>query len=108
MASGEERIARKRKKSHPWKGTASGPGVAVAPLLAVLALSLAIALPYPRPAVQPDPAPADTVAWAPPKPTDTLGRGMALSHALDARGLDVDQIRDVTRQLLAYRDPRTI
>ncbi|HEU4723684.1 MAG TPA: M23 family metallopeptidase [Candidatus Eisenbacteria bacterium] len=50
----------------------------------------------------------DTVTWAPPKATDTLSKGAALSHVLDARGLDADQIGAFTRALRAYQDPRRL
>ena len=46
--------------------------------------------------------------WSPARRTDTLTRGTALSQALDSRGFNVDQIREITRLLEAYRLPRAL
>jgi murein DD-endopeptidase MepM/ murein hydrolase activator NlpD len=48
------------------------------------------------------------VTWAPPRRTDILAPGTALSQVLDSRGFDSDQIREITRLLGAYRSPRTL
>ena len=72
--------------------------------------ALSLALPF-RPMPPPDPtdgADPDTVTWAPPRRGDTLARGAALSHVLDSRGFDTDQIREITRLLGAYRNPRAL
>ena len=50
----------------------------------------------------------EPVAWAPPREADALTRGTALSQVLDSRGLDSDQVREITRLLGAYRSPRTL
>ena len=63
--------------------------------------------PTPRsgPAQGTDPEP---VTWAPPQRADTLSRGGALSQVLISRRLDSDQIREITRSLQPYRNPRTL
>lgn len=63
--------------------------------------------PAPRsgPTQRPDP---EAVTWAPPQRADTLGRGGALSQVLISRRLDSDQIREITRSLQPYRNPRTL
>ncbi len=48
------------------------------------------------------------LTWAPPRRTDTLTPGTALSQVLDFRGFDSDQIREITRLLGAYRSPRAL
>jgi len=48
------------------------------------------------------------VAWSPPRPSDTLTRGSALSQVLASRGFDSEQIRRITQELLTYRSPRTL
>jgi murein DD-endopeptidase MepM/ murein hydrolase activator NlpD len=75
----------------------------------MFASSLAVTFPVAPPrAVQMEPSTSDTVTWAPSKPSDTLGRGAALSHVLASRGFDSDQIREITHQLTIYRSPRTL
>jgi murein DD-endopeptidase MepM/ murein hydrolase activator NlpD len=69
-------------------------------------VSLAVVFPLSPPFV-PVPVP-EPVAWAPAKPTDTLSRGAALSHALDSRGFDSGQIREITDLLVTYRNPRAL
>lgn len=101
-------IPRKSKRFR-WPSAASGIPVATTPVLALVALAFGIALPERRSLDQPaSRAPADTVTWAAPKPSDTLKRGMALSHALDARGMGESEIRAITGRLEAYRDPRLL
>ncbi|TMQ55121.1 MAG: hypothetical protein E6K74_04105 [Candidatus Eisenbacteria bacterium] len=48
------------------------------------------------------------LTWAPPRRTDTLTPGTALSQVLDFRGFDSDQIREITHLLGAYRSPRAL
>lgn len=48
------------------------------------------------------------MSWTPPRRADTLTRGIALSHALDSRGLDSGQIQQITHLLKAYRNPRAL
>ena len=48
------------------------------------------------------------LTWGPPRRTDTLTPGTALSQVLDFRGFDSDQIREITRLLGAYRSPRAL
>ncbi len=72
----------------------------------MFAISLAVTFPpFPRfvPSEVPEP-----VTWAPPRPGDTLTRGTALSHVLDSRGFGSDQVREITRLLEAYRNPRAL
>jgi len=72
----------------------------------MFALSLAVAFPPAPPA--PEKPVSNPVTWAPPRPGDMLTRGRALSLVLASRGLDTDQIREITRNLLAYRSPRAL
>jgi murein DD-endopeptidase MepM/ murein hydrolase activator NlpD len=71
-------------------------------------LSVALAVPPPHPRV-PEPGPElDPVTWATPQPSDTLARGGAISQILASRGYGSEEIRLVTRQLAAFRSPRTM
>jgi hypothetical protein len=88
--------------------SARGSSLVAGLTLGIFALSLAVTFPSsPRfvPADDPD---FERVTWAPPRRADTLTRGTALSHALDSRGFDSGQIREITRLLGAYRSPRTL
>jgi murein DD-endopeptidase MepM/ murein hydrolase activator NlpD len=70
----------------------------------MFAISLAVTFP-PAPRFVLPPVP---VTWAPARPGDTLTRGAALSHVLDSRGFGSDQVREITRLLEAYRNPRAL
>ena len=48
------------------------------------------------------------VTWARPRRGDALTRGSALSRVLASRGFDSAQIREITRQLKVYRNPRSL
>ena len=85
-----------------------GSSLVAAFTLAIFALSLAVTFPLgPRfvPTAEPD---FEPVAWAPPGHADVLTRGTAFSQALDSRGFDSDQIREITRLLEVYRRPRAL
>jgi murein DD-endopeptidase MepM/ murein hydrolase activator NlpD len=83
--------------------------VVAALTLAMFILSLAVTFPPTRRTVRTrvEPHP-ESVTWAPPRPSDTLTRGRALSHVLGSRGFDSEQIQEITQQLKAYRSPRML
>ena len=74
--------------------------------LAMFGLSLAAVFPQ-APRFVPAPPP-EPVTWASPRPSDTLTRKTALSHALGFRGFDSRQIQEITRDLTPYRSPRAL
>jgi murein DD-endopeptidase MepM/ murein hydrolase activator NlpD len=99
----ENRKPRARARQKP---RSRGPSLVAGLTLAIFGLSLAVTFPS-APRFDPKPEPAfERVAWAPLRPTDTLARGTALSHVLDSRGFDSDQVREITRLIEAYRMPR--
>jgi murein DD-endopeptidase MepM/ murein hydrolase activator NlpD len=71
-------------------------------------LSVALTVPPPHPRSEEPRPELEPVTWAPPQPGDTLARGGAISQILASRGYDSEEIRLVTRQLAAFRSPRTL
>ena len=80
--------------------------VAAGLILVLFALSLAVVFPQAPPFV-PAPKP-EPVVWSSPRRGDFVTNGGALSHVLDSRGFNSDQIREITRLLQPYRSPRTL
>lgn len=104
---GGTRIGSKQSKIAGQPSTRTSSLVAAC-TLAVFALSLAVTFPQaPRFAPKDEPG-LNRVAWSEPRPSDTLTRGNALSHALDSRGFDTAHILEITRLLEAYRSPRAL
>ncbi|HXF59217.1 MAG TPA: M23 family metallopeptidase [Candidatus Saccharimonadales bacterium] len=75
-------------------------------VLVLFAISLAVVFP-PAPPFVPAPQP-EPVVWSSPRPGDFLTPGSALSHVLDSRGLDSDQIQEITGLLKEYKSPRSL
>ncbi len=105
---GGTRIGAKRKGGARRKLSARGSSLVAAATLAIFALSMAV--PYPQtPRSVPTGQPVlEHVTWAPLQRADTLTHGTAFSQALDSRGFDSDQVREITHLLESYRRPRTL
>jgi len=105
---GPRKPAGRRKPPGRGKPPRRGSSLVAASTLAIFALSLSVTFP-PAPRFVPTEKPDfEHVAWAPPRRTDTLAPGTALSQILDSRGFDSDQIREITGLLGAYRSPRAL
>jgi murein DD-endopeptidase MepM/ murein hydrolase activator NlpD len=76
-------------------------------LITLTLFGVSLAVTFPKPPHGPEPRRVPEL-WATGDPGDTLSRGAALSQILASRGLDDDQIREITRLLRTYKSPRSL
>ena len=88
--------------------TPFGTSVVAAATLVLFALSLAVTFPPVRHEEPKEEQLVETVNWALPRHSDTVSRRVALSYVLASRGFAVSDVREITRLLEPYRNPRLL